>query len=124
MGITIAEPRTRAVPAPMATPRVIVDAADRLTHTLRVLDSSTPTRRGKPRGVLGTEIYYATFTTGSRPPADPRQMHFLTLATGPVVRKEFSAEQAGASVAYLLRYATRRGDKGPWSELTTASIAA
>ena len=124
MGITIAEPRTRAVPTPMAAPRVLVDAASRLTHTLRVLDASTPTRRGKPRGVLGAEIYYATFTTGSPPPADPRAMHFLTLATGPTVRKEFSIDEAGSSVAYLLRYTNRRGDKGPWSELATAGIAA
>ncbi|MGE0482388.1 MAG: hypothetical protein AB7Q17_18165, partial [Phycisphaerae bacterium] len=40
----------------------------RLLHTLRFSDESTPTRRRKPRGVLGAEVWVALANPGDAPP--------------------------------------------------------
>ncbi len=58
-------PRPRAVVAPDDGGR----GGGRLTHHLRLVDESTSTRRGKPAGVLGVEIWNKVGTT---PPTGER----------------------------------------------------
>lgn len=37
---------------------------------------------------------------------------------------EFSAAGAGKTAYYALRWVSTRGEKGPWSDVTTATVAA
>ena len=45
------------------------------------------------------------------------------MATKPSVTAEYRAADGGKAV-YMLRWVNTRGEKGPWSEVTTATVAA
>lgn len=57
-------------------------------------------------------------------PTDPAALSFLTMTTRPMVRIEFRAADGGEAAVYRLRWANTRGEKGPWSEMAMATIAA
>lgn len=105
-------------------PLVWVESAARLTHVVRFADESSPTRRSKPRGVLGAEVWVALVAAGSVPPSDPAAMQYLALATRPGVTAEFKPGDGGKLAAYSLRWITTTGQRGPWSEIATATVAA
>jgi hypothetical protein len=37
---------------------------------------------------------------------------------------EFKAGEGGKTAVYMARWVNTRGEKGPWSEITTATVAA
>ncbi|MGD9791618.1 MAG: hypothetical protein AB7Q00_12790 [Phycisphaerales bacterium] len=64
-------------------------------------------------------------------PTDPNTLSFLTLTTRPTVRTDLpspggrtGAADGGKTAVYMLRWVNTRGEKGPWSEVTTATVAA
>lgn len=131
MGITLREMASTRTPAPVSRPRAIVNAAQRLTHTLRLVDESTPTRRARPRGTLGAEVYVGLtapgqpaheYITGSA--GTPGTLRFLGLATSGSLQATFTSADAGQTAVYLSRWVSTRGEKGPWSDVTTATVAA
>ncbi|MCC6321177.1 MAG: hypothetical protein IT438_07050 [Phycisphaerales bacterium] len=118
-------------PTPTTRPQAIVSAGQRLTHTLRLTDESTPTRRARPRGVLGAEVW-VKLIDANRPAnspiiaslGDPATFGFLTMATRPSVTAEYRAEGGGKTAVSKLRRVSPRGEKGSWSEVTAATVAA
>ena len=95
------------------------------------LNEATPTRRGKPEGVIGAEVWFKLVDSSSAPPAappvhigDPASFSFLTLTTRPTVRSEFRVADGGKMAVYMLRWVSTRGDKGPWSDVAKATVAA
>jgi hypothetical protein len=68
MGITVRDGSLTPAAPPTTRPRVRVDASQRLLHTLRLSDESTPTRRRKPRGALGPEVWVAIAAPHDPPP--------------------------------------------------------
>jgi hypothetical protein len=123
LGITVADTvRTATSPEAAASrPRGAVDAAQRLRHTIAFFDEATPTRRAKPAGVMGCEIWVKI---GDPAPTDPTQCQFLALDTATPYTAEYPGANAGKTAHYLLRWVTTRGDKGPWSETVSATIGA
>ncbi len=57
-------------------------------------------------------------------PTDPAALAFLTMATKPSIAAEYRAADGGKTAVYMLRWVSTRGEKGPWSEVTTATVAA
>jgi hypothetical protein len=57
-------------------------------------------------------------------PTDPAALTFLTMTTRPSFRAEFKAGEGGKTAVYMARWVNTRGEKGPWSEITTATVAA
>jgi len=55
------------------------------------LDQSTPTRRARPSGVLGAEVWVKLVDADSRAPTDPAALTFLTMTTKPSFRAKFEA---------------------------------
>ena len=55
---------------------------------------------------------------------DPASFSFLTLTTRPTVRSEFRVADGGKMAVYMLRWVSTRGDKGPWSDVAKATVAA
>jgi hypothetical protein len=99
--------------------------------TGRVAVESTPTRRARPAGVLGAEVWVKLVALPSAdqpaptdPARDPRSFTFLTMTTKPIFRAEFKAGEGGKTAVYMARWINTRGEKGPWSEITTATVAA
>jgi len=132
-------------PAPTSRPLALVDGRQRLTHQLRLVEESTLTRRAKPAGALGAEVWVKlvepkgemsnghTHKSGQDDATDANSPHalgnpaifsFLTMTTRPSFRAEFKAGENGKTAVYMARWVNTRGEKGPWSEVTTATVAA
>ncbi len=56
--------------------------------------------------------------------ADPAALTLLTMTTKPSFRAEFKADERGKTAIYMARWINTRGEKGPSSEITTATVAA
>lgn len=124
MGITVRDTSPTPAPAPSSRPLALVESGQRLTHQLRLVDESTPTRRARPAGVLGAEVWVKLVDADQPAPTDPAALTFLTMTTKPSFRAEFKAGEGGKTAVYMARWVNTRGEKGPWSEVTTATVAA
>jgi hypothetical protein len=128
IGITVRDRDGTPTATPTTRPQAVVRAGGRLTHTLRLTDESTPTRRARPAGVLGAEVWVklvdADQPAPTDPARDPSSFTFLTMTTKPSFRAEFKAGEGGKTAVYMARWVNTRGEKGPWSEITTATVAA
>jgi len=110
-----------------------VRVGGRLTHTLRLSaeprskpDEFTWTRRARPKGVLGAEVWLTLIDAGQPAPTDPNALAFLTMATKPSIRADFRSGDGGTNwggAVYMARWINTRGEKGPWSEITMATVA-
>lgn len=124
IGITIRDPHRTAPTPPRTRPTAQIEARGRLTHTLKVTDESTPTRRARPRNTIGAEVWVALVDPQSPAPTDPSLFTYLTTAPRPTVTTQFRQEDGGKTAVYLLRWANTRGERGAWSDPHTATVAA
>lgn len=124
IGITIRDPHPGGVPAPSSKPLVIVGDGGRLTHTLRLVDESTPTRRARPRGAERAEVFVAFTPTGTPAPADLSAFRYVQSVSDGSTVLSFEQPQGGMTAHYVARWVTRRGAIGPWSETASATVAA
>jgi hypothetical protein len=81
----------------------------------------TPTRKAKPAGVMGAEIWAKI---GPTPPVDPSELTFLAVDTRTPYTTDFDGADGGKQAHYMLRWVNTRGETGPWSETATATIGA
>lgn len=116
------------------------------------MDESTPTRRARPAGVLGAEVWVKLVAAGTGhqalgtgegngsgissglvPSAQSQvpSFSFLTMTTRPSFRPPARGRvqggrrrQSGGAAVSMARWANTRGEKEPWSEITTATVAA
>ncbi|MBO1352021.1 MAG: hypothetical protein EBE86_033760 [Hormoscilla sp. GUM202] len=73
LGMTVpTESRTRFGP-PTTRPMARIEMGQRLQHTIHFMDEATPTRRGKPFGISGCEIW---FRLGITLPKTPKNTSF------------------------------------------------
>jgi hypothetical protein len=63
-------------------------------------------------------------STGPAALGDPAALTFLTMTTKSSFRAEFKPGEGGKTAVYMARWVNTRGEKGPWSEVTTATVAA
>lgn len=131
MGLRVHLPTRAASTAPTTAPVARVESANRLTHTVRFSDESTPTRRGKPKGVQGAEVWLALADAHAPPPplsTDPRTgeagYRFLALSSRGNLHTSFTSEDKAKTAYYALRWVSTRGEPGPWSEVAAATVAA
>jgi len=124
IGITVRDTSGTPTPIPTTRPQTLVRAGGRLTHTLRLTDESTPTRRARPKGVLGAEVWLTLIDAGQPAPTDPTALAFLTMAIKPSIRADFRSGDGGKTAVYMTRWVNTQGEKGPWSEIATATVAA
>jgi hypothetical protein len=124
LGITI--PGTPTLRVGSVTTRPIVDIAipARLTHTLRLRDESTPTRKSLPRGVRGAEVWLALTPPRSPAPMNQNAYRFIGLTTRADTRQTFTPADGGKRAHYQVRWLGLDGARGPWAEVAAATIAA
>lgn len=125
LGITVPD-RVRTATAGDITTRPIgvVDTSQRLRHEIRFSDEATPTRRAKPKGVMGCEIWVKVTAADQMPPASADELSFITLDTATPYIAEYDGADGGKTAHYMLRWVKSSGEKGPWSETVSATITA
>jgi hypothetical protein len=120
LGITVAATPTPIGP-PTTAPICSIECGARLQHTLRFVDETTPTRKAKPAGVLGCEIWHFV---GNTPPTGPEQLRFVAVDTSAPFTVPYTSADAGKTAYYWLRWVNPTGERGPWGEQSQATIAA
>jgi len=125
LGITVRDTiRTVAVGGISTRPIGAVDTSQRLRHEIRFSDEATPTRRAKPAGVMGCEIWVKVTAAGEPAPASADELSFVSLDTASPYTAQFDGSDGGKTAHYMLRWVKSSGDKGPWSETISATITA
>lgn len=120
LGITVAATPSPIGP-PTTSPICSIECGQRLQQTLRFVDSATPTRKAKPAGVLGVEIWNKVGTT---PPAGEADLRFVAVDTNAPFIMSFDAADGGKTNYVWMRWVSPTGERGPWSEQAQATIAA
>jgi len=125
LGITVRDKvRTAATGDITTRPIGMVDTSQRLRHEIRFSDEATPTRRAKPAGVMGCEIWVKVAATGEPAPTSADELRFITLDTASPYIAEYDGADGGKTAHYMLRWVKSSGEKGPWSETVSATITA
>lgn len=106
---------------PTSFPLVDVMSTACVEHTLTIINPDSKTRRGKPHGVTGCEIYVAVSTTVPTAEADYRLVNVATRGTEVVT---FNNEEGGKPAHYRVRWVNTRGEVGPFSPVFSATIPA
>ncbi len=120
LGITVASGGGPIGP-PTTSPICAVECGARLQHTLRFVDEQTPTRKAKPAGVMGVEIWRKV---GITPPAGEGELQFVAVDTNAPAVLTYPAADGGKTAYYWLRWVSPTGERGPWGEQSQATIAA
>ncbi len=121
LGITVRDTIPTPVGPPETRPVASVDTRERLQHTISFADEATPTRRAKPAGVRGAQIWVKV---GDPAPVDPSELTFLATDTRTPYLATFDGADAKKVAHYMLRWESTRGEPGPWSETASATIGA
>lgn len=120
LGITVPS-ASGTIGAPTSRPLVSVECGQRLQHTLRFVDENTPTKKAKPAGTMGVEIWNKVGTT---PPAGESELRFVAVDTNAPFVVNFESADGTKTAYYWLRWVSPTGERGPWSEQASATIAA
>ena len=90
----------------------------KLKHTIYFKDSLSDSD-AKPKGMMGCEIYHFIGTTA---PAKEDEWVYLALDTNSPYVVYYEAEDANKKVFYQLRWVSKSGERGEWSETIEATI--
>lgn len=124
IGISIRPPSGPPSSAPRTAPQAIIESPARLTHQLRLIDDSTPTRRARPRGVQRAEVFVALTPPSTPAPSDPNAYRYIGSVTRGETTLSFEPDKGGMQAHYLSRWVSTSGATGPWSETASATVAA
>lgn len=105
-------------------PVVRVDTSQWLQDTIHFTGESTPTRKARPGGVMGAEIWVKVSPAGDAPPVDPNELTFPAVDTRTSYTTDFDGADAGRMAHYMLRCVSTTGEKGPWSKTASATAGA
>lgn len=121
MGITVPDSTNTPVGTPTTRPIASITLGQRLQHTLNFVDETTPTRRAKPAGVIGVEVWAKVGTT---PPSGEGDLQFMRIDSSTPAVFNFNAADGTKTAYYWTRWVNAQGERGPWSEQVAATIAA
>ena len=107
-----------ASPAPTTAPLGQIDYA-KLKHTIHFRDSATPDRKAKPKGMQGCEIWRFV---GTAAPASESDFDYLATDSDSPYVAFYEMTDSGKKVYYLLRWLSKSGERGEWSETIEATV--
>lgn len=120
LGITVRQ-EPSPIGAPTTSPICTIECGARLQQTLRFVDSATPTRKAKPQGAIGVEIWNKV---GNAPPAGEADLRFVAVDTNSPYVMNFDSADGGKTNYVWMRWVSPTGERGPWGEQAQATIAA
>ena len=120
-GLPVHKTTRTPVPVPRTFPMATVIGTDRLELTLMYSDVATPTRKARPHGCRGCEVYVAV---ADNPPKNPEDYRFVAFSTRTPELIKFKSDDGGKTANFLLRWVNTKGEPGPWSQAISATIPA
>lgn len=105
-------------PKPSTAPVGWIDYG-KLKHTIHFRDSATPDRKAKPDGMAGCEVWHFI---GESAPTDEKNWDYLATDSNSPYIVFYEAADAGKKVFYQLRWISKSGERGEWSETIEATI--
>jgi hypothetical protein len=123
IGVRPVNPSREPIECPQTSPLLNVIAATPGVQTLRYADSTTPDSPAKPFGASELQLFVAVAPPGT-PITDPEAARFYGKFTRNPIGVDFEAADNGKQATYFARWASRRGETGPWSLPVTMAIAA
>ncbi len=124
LGLPIRDVVPSPVPAPATKPALDLRGIDRQSHLILIADETTPTRRARPAGAIGAEVYAFIGAPGATPPADLKHWEYMGLASKSEFTVSYEAADANKQAVIVARWVNRRGESGPVSNPITGSVAA
>jgi hypothetical protein len=121
IGVRPVNPNRSPINVPDSSPLLNVIGATPGSQTVRYADSATPDSGAKPFGALQLQLFVAVETA---PVVDPDAANFYGAFTKNPIGVGFDAADDGKMATYFARWASRRGDVGPWSLPVSMRIAA
>jgi hypothetical protein len=121
IGVRPVNPTRNPINVPDSSPLLNIIGATPGSQTLRYADSNTPDSAAKPFGATSLQIFVAI---GASAVADPTAAQFYGAFTRNPVPVGFDPGDDGKMATYFARWASRRGDVGPWSLPVSMRIAA
>ena len=121
LGLTPRSSHRTPVRVPTDFPVGAIMSTDVLEHSLTIFNPEKRTRRGKPAGVQGCEIWVAVAETT---PKEESAYRMFALATRETHQITFNSTEAGQMAHYRLRWVNTKGETGPWSPVVSATIPA
>ena len=118
MGLPVHKTSRTAIPVPTTVPESHIDTSMNCRLSFHFRDQGS-TCKAKPTGVHGVEIKW---DFGDPPPVSPEKLVHSSFGTRTPFMLEFTGEQRGKTIYYCLRWENKRGEKGPWSEIASATI--
>lgn len=124
IGVTVKKTIPTPVPPPTTTVTLSLVSGAHLTHQLGYKDTSTPTAKAKPPGVIALQLFRAV---GLTPATDPSQAVYYDVWTKSPNISTFQSADVGKVCSYFARWATRGGpggsaQYGPWSAAFNVQI--
>jgi hypothetical protein len=121
LGLPVYSAEHQPLPVPQTRPVASVVAVIGTTLVLRTVDELTPTRRKRPRGVLGAEVF--SRVGSDELPVDLEKWRFEGAFFKSTAEIGFNPEDAGKRIVLVARWFNRRG-AGPLSDRVVTAIAA
>jgi hypothetical protein len=119
MSLTVHTDERTPSPVPTTMPVITIDASIDQQHTVHFFDSAG-SRKGKPAGVYGCEIWMKIGGTASE---SGEGFTFVAVDTNSPHVINFAVEDIGKTVYYRVRWINTRGQQGPWSKIVHAIVA-
>ena len=107
-----------ASPAPETAPLAWLEYA-KLKHLIHFRDTATPDKRAKPKGILGCEIWYYLGTSAPEKDSDYK---YIAIATRSPYMINYLPPDAGKTIFYQLRWLSKSGKRGEWSQTVEATV--
>jgi hypothetical protein len=121
IGVRPINPSREPVECPQTSPLLSILGNTPGSQTLVYADSSSPESKAKPFGATELQLFLAI---GPDEPASLADARFYAKVTRNPVGVEFSEADDGKIATYYGRWASARGEFGPWSLPVSMRIAA
>ena len=122
VGVRPVNPDREPIDCPSTPPLINVLGNLPGTQTIRYADSSTPDSAAKPFGASELQLFLGV--TEGETPATIAQSQFYGKFTRNPVQVDFDETQDGKLATYYARWASARGETGPWSVPVSFRLAA
>jgi hypothetical protein len=122
MGIPVhSDTKRSAAAVAMNRPTGTVDTSKSFLHTIHYRDEMA-TGKARPAGVMGCEVWIKVTAHTEPAPTNPGPFTCLGMNTTTPFVHTLSNDDGGKTAYYLLRWVSKDGDKGPWSEILAATV--